>query len=133
MASLTIGSINCRGLSDNVKRCDMFDKFKNQYDISILVDTHCTNEKEKKWIHEWGYEGKFSSFTSTSRGVAILFKNSFEYKIHDEIIDKQVSFIIFDISILDYSMTLVSLYGPNDDRSTFFDSIKSYILRFDIC
>jgi hypothetical protein len=25
------------------------------YDISILVDTHSTKQREKQWQHEWGY------------------------------------------------------------------------------
>jgi hypothetical protein len=43
------------------------------YDISILVDTHSTKQREKQWQHEWGYISRFSSHSSASRGVATLF------------------------------------------------------------
>ena len=32
---------------------------------------------------EWGYESYFSSYSSSSRGVAILLNNNFEYHVKD--------------------------------------------------
>ena len=68
----------------------------------------------------WGYISRFSSHSSTSRGVAVLFKNSFEFHINQEIIDECGNFIILDINIQDYRMTLVAIYGPNEDNPDFF-------------
>jgi hypothetical protein len=48
MSAVVIGSINCRGLSNNVKCCDIFNKCRDMYDISILVDTHSTKQREKQ-------------------------------------------------------------------------------------
>jgi hypothetical protein len=41
MSAVVIGSVNCRGLSNNVKCCDIFFfiKCRDMYDITILVDT----------------------------------------------------------------------------------------------
>ncbi|CAG2211429.1 unnamed protein product [Mytilus edulis] len=130
MSTITIGSVNCRGLSETVKRIDIFTKYKDLYDITILVDTHSTSEKEKQWLHEWGYVGKFSSYSSKSRGVAILFKNTFEFKIHEETIDLMGNFIILDITIQDYRITLAAIYGPNNDDPVFFENIKHKISRY---
>jgi hypothetical protein len=47
-------------------------KCRDMYDISILVDTHSTKQREKQWQHEWGYISRFSSHSSASRGVAVL-------------------------------------------------------------
>ncbi|CAG2194572.1 unnamed protein product [Mytilus edulis] len=130
MSTITIGSVNCRGLSETVKRIDKFTKYKDLYDIIILVDTHSTSEKEKQWLHEWGYVGKFSSFSSKSRGVAVLFRNTFEFKIHGETIDLSGNFVILDITIQDYRITLAAIYGPNNDEPAFFDNIKNKISHF---
>jgi uncharacterized protein (UPF0303 family) len=46
----------------------------------------------------------------------VLFKNSFEFHINQEIIDECGNFIILDINIQDYRMTLVAIYGPNEDN-----------------
>ena len=50
---LTIGSMNCRGLTDNKKRADVFDWIKRKkYDITILLDTHSTSDSEKQLYNE---------------------------------------------------------------------------------
>ena len=85
MANLIIGSVNCKGLaSDEIKRRNIFHKCKQLYDITFLIDTHCSKEKEKEkqWKTEWRYSAFFASLNSTSRGVSIMFKNSFQYTLH---------------------------------------------------
>ena len=89
MVSIKIGAVNCRGLSEDVKRRDFFLRCRKKYDISILIDTHSKQEKENQWQHEWGYKGYFSYFSSHtgySRGVAILMNSTFNFKVHDIII-----------------------------------------------
>ena len=60
---------------------------KERYDITVLTDAHCCLENESHWRGECGYIGKFSSYSSRSRRVAVLFKNSFESKINSEKLD----------------------------------------------
>ena len=127
MSKIVIGSINCRGLADKLKRNDIFEYCKERYDISILVDTHSCKDDEKMWFNEWNYISKFSSWSSRSRGVAILFKNTFDFKIHDEYIDTNGNFIILDISVQDYRFNLVALYGPNEDKPEFFQTLNTKI------
>ncbi|VDI43475.1 exodeoxyribonuclease III [Mytilus galloprovincialis] len=91
------------------------------------LDTHCTKEKEKQWAHEWGYKAFFSSGSSRSRGVAILIKNSFTFTIHQEKKDQEGNFIILDMTIQDYRLSLVAIYGPNGDSPTFFENIKGLV------
>ena len=55
MGNLKIGCMNCRGLSsDKIKRRDIFLKCRENYDISLLIDTHCKKELETYWTTEWG-------------------------------------------------------------------------------
>jgi hypothetical protein len=35
--------------------------------------------------------------------------------VHNEIIDKEGNYLILDITIQEYRITLVALYGPNND------------------
>lgn len=85
MGSLKIICMNCRGLSsDNIKRRDISSKCRENFDIAFLVDTHCKKELEKYWQAEWGYKVIFSSYTTSSRGVAILFRNTFPFEIFDK-------------------------------------------------
>jgi hypothetical protein len=47
-------------------------------------------------------------------------KNSFKFQINQEIIDERDNFIILDINIKESIMTLVAIYGPNEDNPEFF-------------
>ena len=129
MANLTIGSVNCRGLaSDEIKRRDIFHKCKQLYEITFLIDTHCSKEKEKQWKNEWGYSAFFASLNSTSRGVSIMFKNSFQYTLHSDTRDPKGNFIILDVSTQEQRLSLVALYGPNEDSPDFFENLKSKLV-----
>ena len=57
----------------------------------------------------------FASLNSTSRGVSIMFKNSFQYTLHSETRDPKGNFIILDVSTQEQRLSLVALYGPNED------------------
>ena len=74
------------------------------------------------------YDAYFPSYASNNRGVAILFKNSFEFKVHRDIKDKNGNFIILDITVSDYRFTLVAVYGPNEDNPEFFSNLYSNII-----
>ena len=128
MVKLKIGSINCQGLaSDKIKRHDIFMKCRQNYDITLLVDTHCKKQLEVYWRAEWGYEAKFSSYNTYSRGVAILFKNSFQFVVIKEISDDKGNFLKLNLKIHDYQFTLAVIYGPNNDDPAFFIQIQQII------
>ena len=128
MAELKIGSLNCRGLfSDQIKRRDIFLRCREMYDISILVDTHSTKEVEHIWQAEWGFKAIFSSGTSTSRGVAVLFKNSFSFEILHTVLDANGNYIILDVKTQEQQFTLCALYGPNEDSPNFFENISQIV------
>ena len=123
MANLTIGPVNCRGLvSDKINRRDIFHKCKQHYDITFLIDTHCSKEKGKQWKTEWEYSAFFASLNSSSCGVAIMFKNSFQYTLHSETRDPEGQFIILDVSTQQQRLSLAALYGPYEDSPDFFEN-----------
>ena len=85
MGSLKILSVNCQGLRDKVKRKDVFNMLKlKACNIYCIQDTHFTSDLENSIRSMWGYESYFSSVSSNSRGVAILFNNNFEFKVLKE-------------------------------------------------
>ncbi|CAG2224184.1 E3.1.11.2 [Mytilus edulis] len=47
-----------------------------------------------------------------------------------ETIDLSGNFVILDITIQDYRITLAAIYGPNNDEPAFFDNIKNKISHF---
>ena len=64
MSAVVIGSVNCRGLSNNVKRCDILNKCRD----TVCMIYHSIKQREKQWQHEWGYMSRFGSHSSASRG-----------------------------------------------------------------
>ena len=124
MSRFRIGAYNCQGLQDYKKRADVFKWLKRKkLDICCLVDTHCKNEagEEIKWSNQWGYKGFFSSFNSQSRGIAVLFNNTFEYKLHSPPVnDPEGRFCILDLTLFQQRFTLAVVYGPNNDDPNFF-------------
>lgn len=129
--SLCFRTLNVRGLTDDAKRRDVFNYLQQKKcDIFFIQESHSTSEKIKKWLAEWGYTAFFTSFKSNSRGVGILFKNTFEYRLHNEIIDEEGRYIILEITIHDKKMLFVNVYGPNEDDPVFFDNLKGKIDHF---
>lgn len=61
MVKLRIGPINCQGHSSDTVRDNM--RYKQAYDITFLIDTHCEKDIEMYWRAEWGFEARFSSHT----------------------------------------------------------------------
>ena len=97
-----------------------------------LQDTHFTNEDEKNIIDQWGNSNCiFSNYKSNARGVAILFGKTLDYKINRKLVDSDGNYIILDLTINDKKLTLVNLYGPNNDRPNFFNHISNCIDDFD--
>ena len=73
----------------------------------------------------------FSSYSSNSRGVAILINNNLEYKVTQQKKDNSGNMIALNISIESKPYTFINVYAPNDDNPIFFDSISDIINELD--
>ena len=95
--------------------------------IYCLQDTHFTKDIENRVRCEWGFDAYFSSFSSNSRGVCILFNNNFEYKVTGQISDPNGNYLILDVKIDSKQIILCSVYGPNQDTPSFFSDLLAII------
>lgn len=124
-------SLNCRGLGDRNKRSDVFDFLKSKkYSIFCLQDIHSSENTEDTFRTEW--EGKciFSHKNTQSRGTGILFSKDLDYTIHDEKTDPNGNWVALDISLFQFKLTLISLYGPNEDNPAFYGRIHNILEDF---
>ena len=129
--SLKIASLNCRGLGDFYKRRDVFSFLREKnFSLYLLQDTHFTSDIEERISREWGYHVYFSSFTSNSRGVAILVNNNFEYKLLHMSKDDNGNILSIKISAFDKEFVIVCLYGPNNDSPEFYTQVEEMIESF---
>ncbi len=133
MVNVNIVSLNVRGIANQLKRYDVFNYLKAfNGNIFCLQDIHCKLDWELEFQLDWGSEALFASRTSNSRGVGILFKQNFQYKIHKVIKDvENGNFIIIDIEMNEQQVSLVNIYGPNQDDPNFFENIAAEIEELD--
>lgn len=118
---VTFVSMNCQGLSNKTKRADTLNFLKSKkYSVYMLQDTHFINKEENYIRTQWGFECHFSNFASNSRGVAILFNNNFEFKLHKVERDENGNKLVLDIEIEGKRLTLINIYGPNRDDPEFY-------------
>ena len=130
MDKITIASLNCQGLGDFKKRRDVFKYLREKnYSIIFLQDTHFSKQMENIVSSEWGYKIIFSSFKTNSRGVAVLFRNNFEFTLHNHCHDQNGNFIVLDLTVSNQRLTLVNLYGPNKDTPDFYNKLKNIVVR----
>jgi exonuclease III len=131
--TVSLVSINVRGLGDKKKRVDIFNRLKEQnVMIACLQDVHIGDKFEKLAKTQWGMDAVFSLYSSNARGVAILINNKLDYTIHRYKTDPNGNFVALDITIDDYvRFTLINLYGPNDDTPEFYKNINTIINSFE--
>ena len=117
-------SVNCQGLGSQGKRIDVFNFLKEKNcNVYCLQDTHFTKQSEKFIRAQWGHDCLFSFGTSNSRGVAILFSRNTDYKIHRHTSCPNGNYIIADLTIENHKLTLINIYGPNEDVPNYFQNI----------
>lgn len=125
---LKILTVNCQGLGDYKKRSDVLNYLKDKnYNIYFLQDTHFTSDEEQNIQLFWDGKTYFSSFRSNSRGVAILFKNNFDFKVKNTTCDANGNFLIVEVEIENKDFLLVNVYGPNTDQPGFYSNLRNEI------
>ena len=126
---INVSSVNCRGLRDIKKRTDVIDYLKNlNSNIICLQDTHWLTSEERAIRKLWNNPCYVNGSKRNARGVAILLRNNFEYKIIDKESDADGNFLILEMKISnDFTLKIINLYGPNMDSPEFFENIKNKI------
>lgn len=120
--------MNVRGLATDIKRRDTFSWLKgHKADIYCLQDIHCKPTQVNYWAAEWGFKCIIAPYKSDSRGTAIFFNNTLEFKIHQVENDPGGNYNIIDIEMGGKRLTLLNLYGPNKDDPGFYRNLQTCI------
>ena len=81
---------------------------------------------------QWGFECIVAGQDSGSKGVAVLFKNNFEYKVHSVVKDDEDRCILNDIEMLNKRMTISNIYAPSSgDHPEFFEKVIREVVLLD--
>ena len=124
-----ISSFNCNGLNNYKKRKDVFDLLRSEkHNIYLLQETHLPYKSENFIRSAWGFSVFLAGCDSNKNGVAILFSNNFEHKIHSVHRDPKGCYLIMDVEFLKKRVTLVNVYGPSSgDCPHYFENISKMI------
>ena len=127
-----ISSLNVNGLLDFKKRKDVFNFLREKkHDIYFLQETHLKPDLENYVRASWGFDVWLAGEETNSKGVAILFNPTFEYKIHSVRRDPKGCYIALDVDLMQKKTTLINIYGPSDrDNPEFIDQISNLINHF---
>ena len=88
----------------------------------MLQETHWKSNSENFIRSGWGYNCFVAGNDTNKGGVAILFNNTFEYKMHNCIKSDNGNYIILDIELCNQRLSLVNVYGPScNDENVFFE------------
>lgn len=126
-----VSSMNCQGLADAKKRRDVFHYLRSKaFSVYLLQDTHFNAKLENYIRAEWGYECYFASYSSNSRGVAILFNNNFEFEVRKVYKDSGGNYILLILKMLGKEFLICNIYGPNKDDPDFYVNLNEKIKQF---
>jgi exonuclease III len=137
--NLTFHAINCNSLN-----CSITSKKNQQLKIQGIVSlksdiifmsdlrlsnrnlVSCANDLEKVFrtnLHE-GYEFFYNS-TMNKRGVGILIKSTINFRILDRWDEPAENAILLKLDLGGELLTIGSIYGPNENCPSFFDSLSA--------
>ena len=121
---------NVNFLSDYKTQVKFINKLKGlQENLFILCDARLDCRSQRVFEKLWGEGAYFNSFSSSQRGLAILFRDSLpvkEVKVSN-IIEGNYSRITFKVK--NHNVLLKAVYAPNEDMlknkysSTFFKTV----------
>ena len=91
-----------------------------KYDIYLLQDTHLTEKKEPYFNSLWRGKTYHSFGTFNSRGTAILVNSRVQHDILYKEQCPEGNYILCVIKLHGSTFTLLNIYGPNEDKPSFF-------------
>lgn len=121
-------SLNCKGLNNPIKRSKVLHYLHHlNAQVVYLQETHLRERDIIRLKKSWVGKIYHSSFSSKSRGVAILLHRDIPFVPVKTIADSSGRFVAVVGHIFDMKVTLANIYAPNWDDETFFKQIFSML------
>lgn len=99
-------------------------------DIILLSDTRLNGKhRQIEDAFRMSYKMHHNS-TLNRRGVVILFRNSLQYNVIEEVRDNQENILCMRITVNGRELCVGAVYGPNINDLTFFDFLDTLLDRW---
>lgn len=113
MPTIKICSWNVRGLHQPVKRRKILTSLKKEgVEIALLQETHLEDQEHLKLKRDWVSNSFYSSYTSNSRGVCILFSKKLPFTLESCVKDSNGRYIIIKGSLYGKYISILNIYAP---------------------
>ena len=99
----------------------------NHVDIIFLQQTHLKNDSHARLRCRWIQHIYHSKFSVKARGTAILICSGVPFKHLSTIVDRDRRYVIVVGEIHSTPITLLNVYGPNNDDPEFFRKVLNLI------
>lgn len=130
MSGLKLCTWNVKGIHTPVKRRKVLNYLKKEnVQIALLQETHLNDKEHLKLQHKAFSQVYFSSFTSRSRGVAILIQKNIPLKNLDCIKDTTGCFVILKGIFSGEEISILNLYNPPGHPTHLLSSVFSKIIN----
>ncbi len=123
--SLSLFSLNARGLKNNVKRKALFLFSKrHKVDFCFFQESHSTSGDARFWRSQWGNEVWLSHGSEYSAGVGIM-KHNFGGSILETSVDTSGHFLLMVVVVNQFIVIIVNIYGYNSvaENCTFLNML----------
>lgn len=112
---------NLRHLHGRIKISKVLTRLhKENIDVASLQEPHLSDGEHLNLTHnKWVGQIHFSSFTKSSRGVAILISKSIPFRVTDSFKDKHGRYIIIKGTLNAEEISLLNIYYPPNYSSEF--------------
>lgn len=130
--SLSLISLNARGLRNNLKRKAIFLFAKQRKtDFCFLQETHSISEDVPFWKSQWGNDIFCSHASQRSAGVCTL-KNLFAGKLPYSDFDNNGHYVCHVIQIHNFNFIVINIYGYNSkaENDVLLDRIEERIVHW---
>lgn len=127
---INLSSLNVNGLKSKPKRNRVIEWIKSQKcSLCFLQETHFDKDIEMDVRNKTEFELYCSHGNTSSRGVAIFIKRSFDHKVISCFKDEEGRIILLNIEIDDCIFSMLCLYAPNckSSRNIFFKKVDSML------
>lgn len=126
--NVTFCSWNVNGINEPVKRGKVLAHLKSlQADIIFLQETHLKHDSHSRLRCRWIQQIYHSNFSIKARGTAILIRKGVPFKQLSTIVDRDGRYVILVGEIHSTPITLLNIYGPNNDDPEFFRKVLNLI------
>lgn len=113
MSNLKIVSLNIKGINHVVKRQKLhYNLKKESCQIGFLQETHLSELEHIKLRSSWLGQVFYSSYNSSSHGLAILIHRSLAFKLDKEIKDKEGCYVLISGYIFGEHIIIRCVYAP---------------------